>query len=341
MNLLLILAAYLAVSEALVNTRMGSLYRAISRGGAPSTHPSQLTTSSSHSRSVTSSLSMSAEEKLVWDENANRFFEKNLDELCEEEFCLIDDQSGEQILLTREEKERIFLDTIQQYYYGGQETKLTDDQFNQLKEDLSWEGSALVTLNRNETLFVNAMQAWNIGKPMLSDKEFDELKLSLKEANSKIAVSTEPQCWVDTGLCKVTWKLDNLRQTSLYLPAAILSTLLYIGIADEIPGVSAINILFLLIIGAFPISIITKQLTEKLIFDNPTVASGPCPKCGVDQRVFFGGILGVEGNMEESSIKCTNCKTPLTIKRSTLRVSTLSTPPGPPSKPAAPKSAAA
>jgi hypothetical protein len=174
---------------------------------------------------------------------------------------------------------------------------------------------------------------------MISDQEFDDLKLSLKEAKSKIAVSTEPQCWVDTGICKVTWSVDTLRQTSLYLPAAIVSTLLYIGIVDEIPGVSAINILFLLAVGAFPISIITKQLTENLIFDAPTVASGPCPKCGVEQRAFFGGILGVEGSVEESNVKCTNCKTALTIKRSTLRVSTLSSPPGPPKAPAKPKAA--
>ena len=32
-----------------------------------------------------------------------------MDLVCEEEFCLIDDDTNEPILLTREEKERIFL----------------------------------------------------------------------------------------------------------------------------------------------------------------------------------------------------------------------------------------
>lgn len=280
-------------------------------------------------------LDVGAEDKLVWDPSAGRFFERDLEEVCEEEFCVMDEDSGKPILLTREEKERIFLDTVQQYYYGGN-TSLSDEQFNRLKEDLSWEGSALVTLNRNETLFMNAIQAYNKGKPIISDGEFDELKVALKNEGSTIAVSTEPQCWVDTGVCKVTWEPDTVRQTSLYLPAAALSTLLLIGIADEIPGVSSVNILIVLGVLAAPISGATKFLTDNLFFQNPFVAAGPCPKCGVENRVFFGGILGVEGDSEESSVKCTNCKSGLTVKKSTLRVSTLTSAKGPP-KPSAKK----
>jgi hypothetical protein len=40
-------------------------------------------------------------------------------QLGEEEFCLVDTETGQQILLTREEKERIFLDAVQSYYYSG------------------------------------------------------------------------------------------------------------------------------------------------------------------------------------------------------------------------------
>ena len=132
-----------------------------------------------------SGLNVGAEEKLVWDPTTGRFFERNLEEVCDEEFCVLDESTGESILLTRVEKERIFLDTVQQYYYGGN-SSLSDEQFNRLKEDLSWEGSALVTLNRNETLFMNAIQAWNKGSPVMSDPEFDELKSSLKESGSSL-----------------------------------------------------------------------------------------------------------------------------------------------------------
>jgi hypothetical protein len=231
---------------------------------------------------------------------------------------------GKPILLTREEKERIFLDSIQSYYFKGS-TGLPDEQFDRLKDDLSWEGSALVTLNRNETLFVNAMQAYKRGKPILSDQQWDELKLSLKDSKSKLAVGSEPQCYVDTGVCKATWVPDNVRTTALYTPATLIATTLYIGIFYEIfssIGIS-LNPLITLALGAVPISQVSKVVTESIFFKDPFVASGPCPSCGVENRVFFGDVLGVKGDAEESSIKCTNCKQGLTIKRSTLRVSTL------------------
>ena len=280
-----------------------------------------------------SGLNVGAEEKLVWDPTTGRFFERNLEEVCDEEFCVLDESTGESILLTREEKERIFLDTVQQYYYGGN-SSLSDEQFNRLKEDLSWEGSALVTLNRNETLFMNAIQAWNKGSPVMSDPEFDELKSSLKESGSLIAVDKEPQCWVDTGVCKVTWQADNLRQTSLYLPAAIVSTLLFIGIADEIPGVSSINILFLLAAGAAPSPPSPRASRRTSFLTSLWWLEGRAPSVSRESRLFRRHPC-VDGDTEESSVKCTSCKSGLTVKRSTLRVSTLSTPKGPPAKPKA------
>lgn len=48
------------------------------------------------------------------------------------------------------------------------------------------QGSVLVTLNRNETLFLNAMQAYAKKQPIMSDEQFDDLKRSLKEAVSSV-----------------------------------------------------------------------------------------------------------------------------------------------------------
>ena len=261
-------------------------------------------------------------DKLVWDPKAGRFFERNLDEICEEEFCLLDEETGKPILLTREEKERVFLDSVQQYYYSGKST-LPDDQFDRLREDLAWEGSVMVNMNREETLFMNAVIAYKKGKPIISDAEYDALKLSLRETKSKIAVQTEPQCYVDTGVCKVTWVPDNVRTTSLYVPATLLITLLYLGIFSELPVLNQINPLILLGVGSLPISQGTKYVTENVFFKSPFVASGPCPSCGVENRIFFGDVLGVAGDKEEASCKCTNCKVGMTIRKSTLRVSTL------------------
>jgi len=263
-----------------------------------------------------------AEEKLIFDTKEGRFFEADIAKLCEEEFCLVDGDTGKPILLTKDEKERIFLDCIQSYYATGKNV-LPDDQFDRLKEDLSWEGSALVTLSRNETLFMNAVQSWSKGKAILSDKEFDDLKISLRESGSKIAAAEPPQCYTETGVCKVTWTKDQLKTSSLYVPATFALLLVVLALDVEIPLLGSINPLIQIALAAYPISTISKQVTENFLFKDPLVAKGPCPKCGVENRLLFGDVLGVKGDEDESTVKCTNCKAELTVKRQTLRVSTL------------------
>mmetsp|Transcript_10720 Transcript_10720/g.18041 ORF Transcript_10720/g.18041 Transcript_10720/m.18041 type:complete len:178 (-) Transcript_10720:475-1008(-) len=169
----------------------------------------------------------------------------------------------------------------------------------------------------------------------MSDQEFDKLKTSLRDANSIVAVSTEPKCYVDTGVCKVTWLPDPVRTYSLYVPAALFFGLLYLGLSYEITF-GYVNPIILLILGVYPIYRVTREVTDNFLFKTPLVAAGPCPSCGVVNKIFFGDVLGVEGNNDESTLKCTNCKTRLTVKRDTLRVSTLNDKPeGPPPKPAA------
>lgn len=41
------------------------------------------------------------------------------------------------------------------------------------------------------------------------DEEFDKLKASLRESGSPVAVSTEPKCYIDTGICTVTFTVGN------------------------------------------------------------------------------------------------------------------------------------
>jgi hypothetical protein len=82
-------------------------------------------------------------------------------------------------------------------------------------------------------------------------------------------VADKPKCYVDTGVCKVTWSPDKLRTGSLYVPASLLSTLLYIGLSYEIPGLFDIhfNPLLLLAVGFAPISAVSKQVTENFFFN--------------------------------------------------------------------------
>ena len=82
-----------------------------------------------------SRLSMAAEEdganlksvkkQIVYDEKSGRFFESNKDEadcIPDEEFCVVDKESGAMIRLTVEEKERIFLDSLQVSNIPGPES---------------------------------------------------------------------------------------------------------------------------------------------------------------------------------------------------------------------------
>lgn len=58
----------------------------------------------------------SARKELSYDASAGRFFETNNDPgecIPDDEYCVIDKESGELIRLTMEEKERIFLDALQ------------------------------------------------------------------------------------------------------------------------------------------------------------------------------------------------------------------------------------
>ena len=227
------------------------------------------------------------------------------------------------------------MDAIQSYYFS-EKTTLSDEEFDALREDLSWEGSTLVTLSRDETKFLNAMASYLKGDPTLSDAEFDKLKADLKEQGSIVAVDTEPKCYVDTGVCKTTWLTDIVRTSSLYVPAALILSILYIGTVYEVPGVRYFNPLFTFALGFPAIYAATKRITENIFFKEPMVAVGPCPSCQVENLVFFGDVLGVEGDSDESTIKCKNCKLPLTVKKNTLRVSTLmpkNSKPAPTSKP--------
>lgn len=179
-------------------------------------------------------------------------------------------------------------------------------------------------MNRKEAAYLNAMQEYLKGKPMMSDTDFDQLKKELMEEGSKFAVQTEPKCYIDTGICKVTMQEDKFRSNLLYLPAGVLLLVAWLGIGYEvIEPVIRLNPLVLILLGAYPTYLGSKFITEDLVFQNKLVAFGPCPNCSYENRVYFGDILGVEGFGEIAEVKCPNCKDVFRVQRSTLRASTL------------------
>jgi hypothetical protein len=201
---------------------------------------------------------------------------------------------------------------------------LSDDEFDLLKEDLTWAGSPIVVMNRKEAAYLNAMQEYLKGTPMMSDSDFDQLKKELMDEGSKFAVQTEPKCYIDTGICKVTLQEDRFRSNLLYFPSIVLLLLAWLGVGYElIEPVVRLNPLVLILLGAYPIYLGSKFITEELVFQNKLVAYGPCPNCAFENRVYFGDILGVEGFDEVAEVKCPNCKDVFRVQRETLRASTL------------------
>lgn len=274
----------------------------------------------------TATASITAGRKeILYDDISGRFYESSEEVVCipEDEFCILDKQSGDYVRLTLEEKERIFLDALQSYYVSGRQL-LDDSEFDTLKEDLAWNGSPVAVLNRKEAKYLAAMQAYLKGEPIISDQEFDTLKKELKEENSQFAVDKEPKCYIDTGICTVTLQEDTFRSNLLYLPAGIVSFILWLGLSFElIEPVIRINPILLILLGTPLIYNGSKIITEDYLFTNNKIAYGPCPTCEAENRVFFGSILGVEGFEEIADVKCPKCKTPFKVQRNTLRASTL------------------
>jgi hypothetical protein len=80
-------------------------------------------------------------------------------------------------------KELIYLDSLYAYHHNHQ-MFLGDDEYNALKEMLTWEGSSVVSMKGAEALFITAVAAHLRGKPILSDAEYEKLKQELKTAKS-------------------------------------------------------------------------------------------------------------------------------------------------------------
>merc|ERR1711939_448491 len=146
-------------------------------------------------------------------------------------------------------------------------------------EDLAWEGSEYAVLSRNETRFLGAMGAYSRGEePIMSDDEFDALKASLKAQGSIVACSTEPRCFLDTGICSVTFTPDRFRGLVLYLPAISVLTLLWTGGTYELVSASrGLNPLITLLIGSPLIVSVAQYLTEQVLFKDPFIA-GAVPR---------------------------------------------------------------
>lgn len=73
-------------------------------------------------------------------------------------------------------KELIFLDCLNAFYFEKR-NMLDNDDYNELKEMLTWEGSAAATMKGSEAQFVLAVAASRRGQPTISDEAYEKLKV--------------------------------------------------------------------------------------------------------------------------------------------------------------------
>lgn len=90
--------------------------------------------------------------------------------------------------------------TIQLHsYYTTGKPLLDDDNYDELHDNLTWEGSSVATMSADEIKFVSAVAAAKRGEPMMDDEEYLALKSGLKEDGSWV-VNREQDALEKNGL---------------------------------------------------------------------------------------------------------------------------------------------
>eukprot|EP01024_Parvocaulis_polyphysoides_P043680 TRINITY_DN40058_c0_g2_i1.p1 TRINITY_DN40058_c0_g2~~TRINITY_DN40058_c0_g2_i1.p1 ORF type:complete len:313 (-),score=39.29 TRINITY_DN40058_c0_g2_i1:94-1032(-) len=78
------------------------------------------------------------------------------------EFCSIDDKGKKIESRSLGEKEAEFIQALQSYYYDGKSV-MSDEEFENLKEELIWSGSKIAVLSSKEQKFLEASRAYQSG----------------------------------------------------------------------------------------------------------------------------------------------------------------------------------
>lgn len=80
-------------------------------------------------------------------------------------------------------KELMYFDALYSYYQTGKSI-LNNEDYEELKDNLTWEGSSVATMKGNEALFVTAVSASRRGDSIMEDAEYTKLKNDLKKEGS-------------------------------------------------------------------------------------------------------------------------------------------------------------
>ncbi|CAI0414105.1 unnamed protein product [Linum tenue] len=214
------------------------------------------------------------------------------------------------------EMEQDFLQALQSFYYEGKAI-MSNEEFDNLKEELMWEGSSVVMLSADEQRFLEASMAYVAGNPIMNDKEFDNLKLKLKTEGSDIVVEG-PRCSLRSRKVYSDLNVDYLKMLLLNVPATVVALGLFFFLDD----VTGFEITYLLELpepfsfiftwfAAVPLIVWSALTLTNAIIKDFTILKGPCPNCGTENGSFFGSILSISSGGTTNNLKCSNCGTPM------------------------------
>ncbi|XP_073112040.1 PGR5-like protein 1B, chloroplastic [Elaeis guineensis] len=208
---------------------------------------------------------------------------------------------------------------------------MSNEEFDNLKEELMWEGSSVVMLSPDEQKLLEASMAYAAGKSIMTDAEFDELKARLRKEGSSI-VQEGPRCSLRSRKVYSDLSVDYLKMFLLNVPAAVIALTLFFFL-DDLTGFEITYLLelpepFSFIFtwfAALPLIFWLSQLLTNAIVKDFLILKGPCPNCGTENNSFFGTILTIPSSSTTNTVKCSNCGTTL-IYDSTARLITLPEP---------------
>uniref|UniRef100_A0A7N0U152 PGRL1A transmembrane protein n=1 Tax=Kalanchoe fedtschenkoi TaxID=63787 RepID=A0A7N0U152_KALFE len=219
-------------------------------------------------------------------------------------YCSIDKQQKKSL----GELEQEFLQALQAFYYEGKAI-MSNEEFDNLKEELMWEGSSVVMLSSDEQKFLEASMAYTSGNPIMSNEEFDQLKNRLK-------VYSDLQ-------------VDYFKMLLLNVPAALVALGLFFFL-DDLTGFEITYLLelpepFSFIFtwfAAIPLIVWLSISFTNIVVKDFLILKGPCPNCGTENVSFFGTILSIASGGKTNKVKCSNCGTDM-VYDSAMRLITL------------------
>lgn len=232
-------------------------------------------------------------------------------------FCSISPRNGRRLELSLQEKESLFLDAVQAYFRGS--PILSNAEFDALKEELTWQGSDVISLERDEFRFLDAAKAYERGNAIMSDEEFDKLKNKLMNQGSFVAIQRGPRCSIKRQITFSDVITDKRRTFALYLPAGLLMSLFWLSFSYELTPLHQVDPVISLILGS-PIIVLASRFLTGLVVPEAEIMVGDCPSCGRRTHVLFGNVLNQTGFQDNADVKCDKCKAKLKVDRSSNRM---------------------